>query len=539
MKKCFLFLLLSVLISITAKAQTFYEVKYYDKVDKQKYLGLMTYWDNEQCTLRCVRDNNTDYYWECAYQCDFQKQGRTNFMIFSPVPERGKENLSYPYFVWNWTKKDASDQSESPYVVFDLSEVGESMRTAEYFEEISLSDMDAEYVGQFYDEDEEMYGIITGACNIVNQQGTVSDVGMLEGEDYDGYDNEENVREDKKEDVEETVTDNNGPVTMHFIMAAATKDASIGESVETDLKLAEPEFKRFAKQLNINYQERIISGNSFTKENILNAIKGVKAAPNDVIVFFYSGHGFRFDDDKDDYPNMFLTYSNYGISSSNDYLGVSEAYNMLAKKKARLTIVLSDCCNAYYGATRQEIESSALASRGNNSYDLKKLEKLFLYSSGTLKVTAAKAGQVALCDARGGYLLTAFLNNIHSQISAVSDKDPSWEKIVDNAREYVRRKTTGFDETGEDRDPQIVVRSISIKETAPAVTDSNRPGKPNSLKSDNDNRGNDYDDSGSVSSDDEDLTLTDVLIFGCVCVLLPILVLVWLLKKIFGKKKQN
>ena len=271
----------------------------------------------------------------------------------------------------------------------------------------------------------------------------------------------------------------------------------------------------------------------------MNAIKGVKAAPNDVIVFFYSGHGFRFDDDKDDYPNMFLTYSNYGISSSNDYLGVSEAYNMLAKKKARLTIVLSDCCNAYYGATRQEIESSALASRGNNSYDLKKLEKLFLYSSGTLKVTAAKAGQVALCDARGGYLLTAFLNNIHSQISAVSDKDPSWEKIVDNAREYVRRKTTGFDETGEDRDPQIVVRSISIKETAPAVTDSNSPGKPNSLKSDNDNRGNDYDDSDSVSSDDEDLTLTDVLIFGCVCVLLPILVLIWLLKKIFGKKKQN
>ena len=249
MKKCFLFLLLSVLISITAKAQTFYEVKYYDKFDKCRYLGLMTYWDNEQCTFRCIDINNPSQRWEYVYQCEYQKQGRTNFMIFSPVPEQGEENYGYPFFVWTWTKRDGSDQTEKPYVVFDLSEIGRNMKTAEYFEEISLSDMDAEYVGQFYDEDEEMYGIITGACNIVNQQGTVSDVGMLEGEDYDEYDNEENVREDKKEDVEETVTDNNGPVTMHFIMAAATKDASIGESVETDLKLAEPEFKRFAKQL--------------------------------------------------------------------------------------------------------------------------------------------------------------------------------------------------------------------------------------------------------------------------------------------------
>ena len=527
MKKCFLFLLLSVLISITAKAQTFYEIKYYDRVDEQQYLGLMTYWDNENCTLRCVRANNTDYYWECAYQCSFQKRGKTKFMVFSPIPEQGKENLSYPYFVWTWTKKDASDQSESPFVVFDETEVDDDMEVADYFNEIPLTKMDAQFVGKFYEEDEDMYSVITEACNIVNQQGGKSN-------DYD-YNDDYNDNADYNDNItnnnEETVT-NNEPVTMHFIMVAATKDASIGESVETDLKLAEPEFKRFAKHLNIGYKEHIISGNDFTKANILKAINSVKAEPNDIIVFFYSGHGFRFDDDTDDYPNMFLTYSDYGITSNKEYLGVSEVYNMLTKKKARLTIVLSDCRNAFYGATRQEVESSALSSRGNSSYDLKKLEKLFLNSSGSIKVTAAKAGQVALCDARGGYLLTAFLNNIHSQISAVSEKEPSWEKIVDNAREYVRRKTTGFDETGKDRDPQIVVRSISIKEDNTAITNSNRQDRPNSLKSDTD-------DSYDSDSSDEDLTLVDILIFGGVCVLLPILVLVWLIKKIFGKKKQN
>lgn len=512
MKKCFLFLLLSVLISITAKAQTFFEVKYYDKVDKCRYLGLMTYWDNEQCYLRCVDINKPDDSWDCAYQCDFQKQGRTNFMIFSPVPERGKENLSYPYFVWTWTKKDASDQSESPYVVFDLSEVGRNMQTAEYFTELELSKMNKEYVKKFYDEDEEMFGVITEACNTVNNQEA--------GEDNGGGTSTVS---------EKTSPANDKPVTMHFIMVAATKDKSIGESVVTDLKLAEPEFKNFAKLLKINYQEHIISDNDFSKKNIMNAINSVNPSSNDIVVFFYSGHGFRFDDDKDDYPNMFLTYSDEGITSNKDYLGVSEVYNMLTKKKARLTIVLTDCCNSYYGATRKEIETSGLHARGRNSYDLKKLRKLFINSSGSLKVTAAKAGQFALCNTQGGYLLTSFLTNIHSAVSAVSDEEPSWQKIVDNARENVKRKTKDDDYN---KGSQIVVRSISIKETQ----SSNDTGEAEIVSADSP-LDNDDNDSGN-SSDDSDLSFTELLLGGA-CVLIPLWILIKLLKKIFGKKKQN
>ncbi|MBP5706010.1 MAG: caspase family protein [Spirochaetales bacterium] len=283
-----------------------------------------------------------------------------------------------------------------------------------------------------------MYDIILEACNLVKKQ---------------------------NEETETVVTNNNNnnnAVTMHFIMAAATLDKTIGKSVKTDLNLAEPEFKRFAEQLKINYNEYIISDKNFNRDNILKAIKSIKPSPNDIIVFLYSGHGFRFDDDTDEYPNMFLTYKK--DLNKNDYLGVSEVYNMLTAKKARMTIVLSDCCNSYYGATRREVDSSALTTRGLANYNLSKLEKLFIKSSGTIKITAAKAGQYALCDAKGGFLLTSFLNNIHSMVSAVSTQEPSWQTITDNAREYVKRKTTGFDETGKDTDPQIVVKSVNVND---------------------------------------------------------------------------
>lgn len=452
MKKYLLLLFMSVL-GLAANAQTFYEVQYYDVYEKQQYIGLMTYWDNDDCTMRCIPMSGEDVYWECSYSASFEKEDGLNYMIFTPVPEKGKENLAYPYFAWTWTKSDASDQSDTPLVFFDPDDDDEEMVEAKYFEEISLADMDEEYIGQFYDESEKMYSIITQACNLVNNQ---------RPDPQKPSNNDNNNNNNNNVVTPSQPVNNNTSITMHFVMAAATKDESIGESVQTDLNLAQPQFKEFADNLHINYKEHIISGNQFNKTNIMNAFDAINPGSNDIVVFLYSGHGFRFDDDTDAYPRMYLTY-NENVNANN-YLGVSDVFDLLVKKKARLTIVLTDCCNSKYGATRQEVEGSWLRSRGNNNYDLKKLEQLFVNASGSVKATAAKAGQYALCDAQGGFLLTSFLNNIHSSISAVSSDTPSWQTILENASNYVKRKTSNnYDESGRDTEPQIVVKNVSIK----------------------------------------------------------------------------
>ena len=458
MKK-YLLLFFMAALSLAAKAQIFYEVQYYDVYEKEKYLGLMTYWDNEKCTMRCIPMSGEDVYWECSYSASFDKEDGLNYMIFTPVPEKGKEDIAYPYFAWTWTKSDASDQSDTPLVFFDPEDDNEEMVEAKYFEEISLADMDEEYIGQFYDKSEKMYTIITQACNLVNEQ-RPSDNNNNNNNNVNNNNNN-NVNNNNNNNNNNNVNNNSSSVTMHFVMAAATKDQSIGESVVTDLNLAQPQFKTWASDLGINYKEYIIKDNSFNRTNILNAFNSINPGPNDILVYLYSGHGFRFSDDTDPYPNMYLAYDE-DVDATN-YLGVTDVFNMLCKKNARLTIVLTDCCNSDYGATRQQCEGSNLRSRGHNNFDLTKLEKLFLQSTGSVKATAAKAGQYALCDAQGGYLLTSFLNNINSIISAVSSDVPSWQTILDNASEYVKRKTTGYDERGRDAEPQIVVRNVNIK----------------------------------------------------------------------------
>ena len=127
-----MFFFMSVLC-FAAKAQTFYEVQYYDVYEKENYIGLMTYWDTEKCTMRCIPMSGEDVYWECSYSVSFEKDEGINYMIFSPVPEKGKENLAYPYFAWTWTKSNASDQSDTPLVFFDADDEDEEMEDDDYY----------------------------------------------------------------------------------------------------------------------------------------------------------------------------------------------------------------------------------------------------------------------------------------------------------------------------------------------------------------------------------------------------------------------
>ena len=66
---------------------------------------------------------------------------------------------------------------------------------------------------------------------------------------------------------------------------------------------------------------------------------------NDIVMFYYSGHGFRYPNDASDYPRMWLkTGSDENVETNN--LRIEEdVYDHIIKMGAGVNIVLSDCCN--------------------------------------------------------------------------------------------------------------------------------------------------------------------------------------------------
>jgi hypothetical protein len=161
--------------------------------------------------------------------------------------------------------------------------------------------------------------------------------------------------------------------------------------------------------------------------------------------------------------------------------------------------------------------------------DINKLRALFVEESGTIRATAAKPGQYARCDASGGFMLTSILNNIKAQSSALNDNQPSWNTIVENASKAVAKKTSNIiDEAGNTEQPQVVVRSVKVK-------NSPSSGKTSALADNSIERSND---NNSKSYDEEEDDDWSVLL----CLLVPalvIIVLIVVIIKLLNKRKNK
>lgn len=259
--------------------------------------------------------------------------------------------------------------------------------------------------------------------------------------------------------------------TLHLMMVAATHDETIGQSVEQDMKAVTKEFKTIADKLGITYNEIMVSGDDFSKASINNAIDNLTPSPDDIVAFMYCGHGFRFSDDTDEYPRMYLSYTDL---MGNDYMSMSEVYSRLTAKNARLTLVFSDCCNTESTIPREELED--YATRDLLNLDVNKLKTLFLESEGSLQATAAAPGQAACCTADGGFMTQSLIRNINKMANPDTKDSPQWSTIIDKTSKYVKKRTEE-----EQDNPQIIVRKISLRGEAAPQSDSQEGSIPTSL----------------------------------------------------------
>lgn len=141
------------------------------------------------------------------------------------------------------------------------------------------------------------------------------------------------------------------PEKMFLITVANTNDETIGKSATVDLQNVNTLFSGIA--LNIGITKIIplqISGSGYSKHAVLAALKALaaqKPSSSDIIIFYFSGHGFRLPGDVSAYPNLsFRTPENRKDNVVGDYIPLEEVYNQLMALKPRVCMVFGDCCNA-------------------------------------------------------------------------------------------------------------------------------------------------------------------------------------------------
>ena len=150
--------------------------------------------------------------------------------------------------------------------------------------------------------------------------------------------------------------------TIHWLTFIDTTDRNVGEIDKSSRQLL---YSRWIDLVNTTLKDNGYSVNivdiydsKTTPENCKAIVNGLNCDSEDIIVFYYIGHGTE-NTGASKYPLMLM-----GQINASKFIPLSWVHNTLKSKGARLTISIGMCCNARQGVTGK-IEPTFGANYGN------------------------------------------------------------------------------------------------------------------------------------------------------------------------------
>lgn len=327
------------------------------------------------------------------------------------------ENGKLPEYKLRFLFKKQTDNTSSYYVPYRTEYAGLdgkwNLATTNVTQEKTYDDLisQKDFVAAFYPENEDFYKYLFGQRERSNS-GT--------------------VRKEK----------------MFLILLANTNDKTIGVSSTKDLNSMGEMLTTLAANLGMRLSTTKISGENFSKENLelaLAKLKKEKPSPADIIVFYYSGHGFRYSNDTSAYPRIsFRTNPNQNIDTIN--VQVEGIFNQIKKLGARLNIVFSDCCNGDIGEP-VPVGRDVLKTRGAGfnttaaSLNMNNCNALFFYPKHTdIIATAADIKQLSTGNPALGGFFTYYLKTFLEQSLYGFQTNDSWLRLLYAAQGKTRQQ---------------------------------------------------------------------------------------------------
>ena len=248
--------------------------------------------------------------------------------------------------------------------------------------------------------------------------------------------------------------------TLHTIIFANTNDPQIGKSVVYDYNSLSVEVNTIAAATGMKLKRYFYKDEYCNNKNLRNVLNQLSTNKDDVILFYYSGHGTRSAQDISEFPQMCL-----GSHDDEDYYPLEKVLQKLMQQPARLKLILGDCCNSIGARVNPKDYTTrsvtVLSKEPTDAYN-----SLFANNQGFMIASSSKKGEVSYGDEQSGGAFTfCFLRALN--VYAKQGMTTTWDKIMSTTREATLKSLEG---------KQTPVYVVQIKnETANTPSISHEP----------------------------------------------------------------
>lgn len=250
---------------------------------------------------------------------------------------------------------------------------------------------------------------------------------------------------------------------LHKILFGHTTDSKIGESVSIDICRASNEIDNIGAYLDYEVVSYIKCGNDCSREQLENVLKNLQVSSQDIVVFYYSGHGGHAKKGLDDpWPQMCLNRPEL----QEKYYPLRKVIETIKQKNPHFALILSDCCNAIDETGYVTVKSVLKGMNGATDIEeqtKRNYKTLFTEYTGILPITSSKLSQVSYGDNEdGGYFSLNFFEALYNNVQKTSSA-PTWNEIVEETKQGTLRLSGG------DQEPSFDLSSITHHEQTNVV----------------------------------------------------------------------
>lgn len=268
--------------------------------------------------------------------------------------------------------------------------------------------------------------------------------------------------------------------TIHWITFIDTTDENVGEIDVNSRKLL---YSRWINVVNAamvqnGYRTSVHDyyGSYTSPENCKRAIRDLQCEPDDIVIFYYIGHGTRAAADATKYPQMLLAQLD-----ENKLIPLSWVHQELKAKNARLTLTVGMCCNSVQ-PVRARREPTFGVNYGNtymSPTQVLSIQKAFLENKGDIIACSSAPGEPSsACSVRGVGDTDFFTFCFISQFEEMTARDSfDWQGFFSGVQDEVRRSAAVV--AGRRQVPQFDVNLSRSESPAPTPTEKPvAPSKP-------------------------------------------------------------
>ena len=236
-----------------------------------------------------------------------------------------------------------------------------------------------------------------------------------EDEDEEGESEEASVDEDEDADYGEAIenAERAGVPTLHAVMVAY----GAGIDVDSDVRTTRNFLRILQDQKIVNVAEVLLHGAEATGQGALDAIGALEPERDDIVWFCYSGHGCMEEGDR-----LFNTHGKM--------LRRDAVVKAVTAKRARLHLVVSDCCAVEIGRVAPEDKMGA----SHGAPPTENLRKLFRDYQGVFDVSSSDSYQYSF----GGVFTPTLIDKV-----LLKNTPDTWEAVFEKTQKITMASADG------------------------------------------------------------------------------------------------